>query len=372
MGLTRDAQALAGIGRGGNRGSLGRRMNIGFALALGLSACASTNALHPEDKTKGDAVDPDDIPAVSKLLVAGKLSGRVHAAVHDRGIYVFTYYPNPKDVFTFGNFPVKPATPEIAERLKGIKRHDAITIKGSFIDNRAPIRHIRLEDFQITSVYTADERPPKRPYATQIPENLPDAGQPHRHLVAKVHAVADDGHILVAEYGDAVLPVFVKDPKLTANLYRNDKIRIAFTLPEKPPRPQHLWLDMADPKPLEVVESLVERHGKPFEAEGVLVRYPLSPQLTSEVYAIEVVDSDNVFRDYTLLNFDKKIFTAIREKLATAWKSRPAEGVDGRNKLVNAKIRVRAKGTFNLVARGQANAQILLASPDDLTIKMLP
>ena len=179
--------------------------------------------------------------------------------------------------------------------------------------------------------------------------------------------------MLVVEYGDAVVPVFVKDPKLTEKLFRNDKIKIAFTLPEKPRRPQHLWLDMTDPQPLELLEGgLVERHGKPFEAEGTLVRYPLSPQLTSEVYALEVIDGDNVFRDYTLLNFDPNIFKAIRAKLAAAWKSRPGQGVDGRNKLVNPQIRVRAKGTFNLVARNQANAQILLASPDDLTITMLP
>jgi hypothetical protein len=367
-------------GHGQVRGEPGRASRSAgwlIALALVVAGCAGTSAGKGAAEAVTDAtgkkagIDPDDIPALAKLLEAGQLPGRVHAAVHDRGMYVFTYYRNPRNVFVAGNFPMTPGNPAVARRLAEVKRHDGLLIKGAFIDNLAPIRHIRVDDFQITSVYQADENPAKRPYGTRIPEDLPEAGLPHRHLIAKVHAVADEGRILVVEYGDAVVPVFVKDGKLTEKLYRNDKIRIAFTLPEKPPRPQHLWLDMADPKPLEVLEGLVARHGQPCELEGVLVRYPLSPQLTSEVYALEVVDGDNVFRDYTLLNFDPTIFKAIRAKLASAWKSRPAEGVDGRNKLVNHQIRVRAKGTFNLVARNQANAQILLASPDDITITVV-
>jgi hypothetical protein len=317
-------------------------------------------------------IEPDDIPALARLLAQGQLSGRVHAAVHDRGLYVFTYYRNPKNVFVSANFPLKPGNDEVAQRLTTVGRHDAITIKGGFIENLAPIRHIRLDDFQVTKAYAADEVAPKRGLTTRIPEDLPNPGQARRELIGKVHAVADDGRILVIEYGDAVVPVFVPQPKLTAGLYRNDKVRVGFVIPKKPPRPQHLWLDTANPKPLEVLEALVDRHGKPFVGDGALVRYPKSPQLTSDVYALQMVDADNVSRDYTLLNFDPTIFKAIREKLSAAWNSRPGQGVDGRNKLVNPSIRVRAKGTFNLVARNQANAQILLASPDDLTITLLP
>jgi hypothetical protein len=369
MSCHHDAQVLAGVAGRGRR-SAGALIPVAIAaVAITLGGCAGGAAGKGKQPS---GIAPDDIPALSKLLVAGQLPGRVHAAVPDRSMYVFTYFRNPKDVFVTANFPMTPGNPAVAQRLAEVKRHDALLIKGSFIDNLAPIRHIRIDDFQITSVYQADETPAKRPYATRIPEDLPEAGRAHRHLIGKVHAVADEGRILVIEYGDAVVPVFVKDPKLTEKLYRNDKIRIAFTLPEKPPRPQHLWLDMNDPKPLELVEGLVARHGQPVDLEGVLVRYPLSPQLTSEVYALEVIDGDNVFRDYTLLNFDPAIFKAIRAKLAAAWKSRPGEGVDGRNKLVNRQIRVRAKGTFNLVARNQANAQILLDSPDDLSITLLP
>lgn len=370
MGLSRHAQVLAGSDRVGQRTRL---QLVGAVVLFALAGCAGAPAVRtPGSVDQGGGIAPEDIPALAKLLAEGRLSGRVHGAVHDRGLYVFTYYKNPKSVFTFANFPLKPANDAVAQRLTQIKRHDAVSIKGSFIENQAPVHHILLEDFQVTKVYAADEVPAKRALSTRIPEDLPDPGQPHRQLIGKVHAVDDDGRVLVIEYGDAVVPVFVPTPKLTEGLFRNDKIRISFVLPKKPPRPQHLWLDTASAKPLEVLERLADRNGKPFEAEGALVRYPKSPQITVDVYAIQVVDADNISRDYTLLNFDPTIFKGIREKLAQAWQSRPAQGVDARNKLVNTSIRVRAKGTFNLVARNQGNAQILLASPDDLTITLLP
>jgi hypothetical protein len=350
-----------------------RGSGLGDAAAPGGGSSSGVEPEAPRDApASGGVPDPTDIAALSGLLTTGRLSGRIHGAVHDRGMYVFTYYPDPRDIFVFADFPMTPASDAIAQRLLQVKRHDTVTIKGAFIENVAPIKHIRLDEFQVTGPYTADEIAPKRKPLTRIPEDLPVAGPGGRSLIGKVHAVANDGRILVIEYGDAVVPVFVPTGDFTAGLFRNDKIRVAFTVPAKPPRPTHLWLDTANAKPLEVMERLADRNGQPFEAEGALVRFPKSPQITTDVFALQVIDADNVSREYTLLNFDPVIFGRIHDKLSVAWKARPGQGVDGRNKLVNPAIRVRAKGTFNLIDRNQANAQILLASPDDVTITMLP
>ena len=66
---------------------------------------------------------------------------------------------------------------------------------------------------------------------------------------------------------------------------------------------------------------MVDHHGKPFEADGSLVRFPKSPQIITDVFALQVIDADNVSREYTLLNFDPAIFTKIHDKLSAAWKS---------------------------------------------------
>jgi|GEM_PF-634050 len=314
-------------------------------------------------------IEPDDTAGLAALLRDGILPGWIHGAVSDRTLYVFTYR-KPGDFFDFAELPLKPASDDITAQLMTIKRHDAVLIGGSFIQDGAPIRHILITKLTIVTPYVADEVAATPHQAqTEIPDDL--VGQ--TELLGKVHAVDTDGRILVIEYGDAVIPVFVPAPMWTAGLYRNDKIRLAFQFAPIPPKPTHLWLDTAAAKPLEVLERLVDQQGKIVDEEGSLVRFPQSPEIVTDIYAVQVVDADNISREYTLLNQDSQvIFNAIHAKLAAAWKSRPGQGIDGRNKLVNPFIRVHAHGTFNLVAPNQANAQVLLDTADDVTVTLLP
>jgi hypothetical protein len=329
------------------------------AVMLPGDASVGTN----DPMSPGTEMDQGEVASLEPALMEGRLPGWIHASVSSRSLYVFTWR-KPGDFFTFADFPLVPISNDVAEQLKGIRRHDEVRIKGTFIRNMAPITHIRLEAIEVVKAWQTDETPPARTPTHEIPAAL--AGK--SELIGKVHAVANDGRLLVIEYGDAVVPLFVPNAALTRSLYRNDKIRVAFTLGAHPPRPTHLWVDTKKEKPLEVLESLVARHGQPFEAEGTLVRFPQSPQINRDIYAIQVTDADQVSREYTLFNIDPKVFNAVMDKLAQAWRSRPGQGVDGRNKLVNAAIRVRARGRFNVEARNQANAQIIPASADDVTV----
>jgi len=353
--------------------------------ALGLNCSQSIHESVPDDGGSADQdaapvadardvnlgdriIEPDDFDSLEILLEQGRLPGWIHGAVHDRSLYVFTYRKR-NDFFSFGEFPLIAATDDVVKRLAMVRRHDAVMLKGRFKADNAPNHHIQLEDFQVVTPYVSDEiAPPRTPEAT-IPDDLMGATE----LVGKVHAVDADGRVFVIEYRDAVIPVYVRVANLTADLYRNDKIHMFFEFAIIPPRPTHLWLDVAAAKPLEVVERLVDLNGKPYTAEGALVRFPKSPEIITDVYALQVTDADHVSREFTLLNIqDPAIFTKIHDKLAAAWSMRTAQAIDGRNKLVNPTIKVKAVGTFNLVAPNQANAQILLDSPDSLTVTMLP
>jgi hypothetical protein len=330
------------------------------------SSGSRVDALSPVGSINSPVIEPNDIVGLGALLKDGKLKGYIHGAVHESGLYVFTYR-KPNDFFSFAEFPLTPATDAVALQLSQIKRHDAVAIQGSFIDNGAPINHIRLQNLSLIASYQSDENPPPRAHDTVIPDAL--AGQ--TEAIGKVHAIGSDGAMLVIEYGDAVVPVFVRVPALTAGLYRNDKIRLAFEFAITPPMPTHLWLDTSAAKPIEVLQRLVDLSGKPFVADGSLVRFPKSEQIIVDVYAVQVIDSDGVGREYTLVNNDPAVFTAIAAKLAAAWRSRPGQGVDGRNKLVNPLIQVHASGTFSVIDPNQANAQIILDSPDDVTVTFL-
>jgi hypothetical protein len=336
---------------------------------------STVDSFYPSSATDVSTVDlgnrliePTDIDSLAILLSQGKLHGWIHAGVHPRGLYVFTYR-KPNDFFSFADFPLIANNDAVAARLLDVKRHDEVTLTGSFRVNMAPIHHILLDDFHMVKAYVSDETAPPRTPEAAIPDDLLGGNE----LIGKVHAVNADGRIFVIEYRDAVIPVYVRIANMTDGLYRNDKIHLVFEFTTTPPRPTHLWLDINATKPLEVMERLLDKHGQPFEAEGALVRFPQSPQIITDVYAVQVTDADGVSREYTLLNDqDPAIFTKIHDKLAAAWKSRPGQAIDGRNKLVNPYIKVKAVGRFNLISPNQANAQILLASPDNLTVTMLP
>ena len=119
----------------------------------------------------GGVINPPgfDIPALAQALANGTLQGSIHAAVHQRGLYVFTWR-KPGDFFSFLDFPVTPVNPAVAAKLDQIKRHDSVRLKGAFITNAAPIRHIRLEDLQVVQTYAGDQPVPAR---TTVHPDLP-------------------------------------------------------------------------------------------------------------------------------------------------------------------------------------------------------
>ncbi len=324
----------------------------------------------PTEAAPGSSMDKKSVAGLSAALEAGKLRGWIHAAVHDHGLYVFTWRA-PNDFFTFYDFPVYPGNSEVGKKLASIKRHDEITVKGHYVVNAAPVQHIIVDSFDIVITHQSDETPPPRTAITQIPAALMGKND----LLGKVHALGDEGHLLVVEYGDAVVPVYVQDASLTKDLFRNDKLRIAFQIAPRPASPTHLWVDGEAKKPIDVLERMVERHGKPADVEGLLVRFPKSPQITSDVYAVQVTDADGISREYTLVNeklTDTATFREILKKCADAWTARRSGSVDGRNKLLNPLVRVRAQGKWNVISRNQANVQIVMPTADGVTITLMP
>jgi hypothetical protein len=121
--------------------------------------------------------------------------------------------------------------------------------------------------------------------------------------------------------------------------------------------------------PVEVLERLVDLHDKFACVEGTLVKFPKSPDVSFDVFALQRTDNDHVTLDYTLVNFDNvELFKEIRQKSAAAWDAHPESVINGRNKLHNPRLHVKACGTLNVVAPSQANPQILIDKIEDLTI----
>lgn len=304
-----------------------------------------------------------DYEKIEKDLTGKGLEGWVHGAASELGQFVLTYRV-PDNFFEHAEFPLVATSPAKMDLLKGLVRHDHIRVRGKFISNGAPIKHIQVEEVDLLEKFTPHEKEKDYHHEVELPKDL----EGKEEMVAKVHAVANEGRVLVVEYRDVVIPIPVSKPDLTKGLYRNDKIRIKYYIKKNPGSPSHLALNPKEAEPLTVVEAVKGLHEQPAELVGELVLFPKSPQVAFNVFALHQVDKDEVAYEYTLVNFDSpEVFKQIREKLQKLWDAHPEGIYNGRNKLINAKVRIRAKGIFNVVDPGQANTQIILKDLDAVT-----
>jgi hypothetical protein len=317
-------------------------------------SCASTPAR---------AVDPQE---VEKLLTTSGAEGWIHGAAQPQGLFVFTYR-NPTNFFDYLEMSLVATDTDMMRQLQTVGRHDKVRVKGSFLENPSPQKHIKVSSIEILKKYQSSYETEPYSYSVKIPDDILHID----HATFLIHAVAGEGHILVVEYRDVILPIFVKNADLAKGLYRNDVVQLKFKIREEPESPSHLELDEKAADPVHLVDSIHAKNGKPAQVEGALILFPQSPEILFNVFAVQELLPDGLNRQYTLVNFDDPaLFKQIRDALQKAWDKYPGPvGYrNGRNKLVSTKIRVKATGTFNEVDPGQANPQILLKSLADLQI----
>ena len=314
----------------------------------------------------GGAVDIADI---EKLLTAGGVVVEIHGAVPALGLFAVTYR-KPGSFFDFEQLSLVARDPAVLAQLRGMARHDRIRVRGRLLPNPSPQPHLLAESIELVHKYMPAVAAGPYKYGSELPRDL--LGKTSASFL--VHIAEPDNGILVVEYHDAVIPIFVTNRKRLAPLSRNDVIHLSFRVQDHPQRPLHLEVNEDAPEPLRVVDSIAAKHGRPADMQGALVLFPKSPQIVSNVFALLEELPGGLTRQYTLVNLQSDArFAAIRAKLQAAWDRHNAAGdfVNGRNKLVSLKVRVRARGTFNQTDTGQANPQILLDSPDAITIETI-
>lgn len=291
----------------------------------------------------------------------------VHGIVPMSSMFVVSYR-NPQNFFDTAHLSLLGTDDQTREMIKSLKRHDVIRIKGSYEDRvTAPQKHIRAEVIELIS--SEDQATHSNDYDyNAVPADL----LARDHFIGKVHAIYAKGAIMVVEYQDLVVPVFVDETQthLTKNLFRGDKIEINYVIQRRPSRPIHLNLNPAHPTPLKVLYSVLANHGKKVTHTGKLVLFPKSPMVLFNVFAVDVDMGDDVMLAHTILSFtDVELFKAARLKFEAAW----AQNLDSvrkyRNKFVNDAITVSISGTYNMVDPGQANPQIVIDKIEDIVIE---
>ena len=289
------------------------------------------------------------------------LIGRIHGAADRSQMFVMSVR-EPNNFFSHREFSLLPQDTETVNTLGQSHRHDLVCVRGEIIANPSPQKHIALNSIEIIEPWQQPEG--FEPYARQ--GDLPQELQEQTSFVGKVHAIGEDGKILVVEYNDGILPIFVTQTQYTQGLYRGDIVKLAYQIQNRPHRPVHLQLDTTAENPLEVIDAIASWNGQPQTLTGNLVKFPQSPQLKFDVYAMEV-DTQGIKRYFTLINFeDMNEFEQIRQKLASIWDENIDTARAGRNMLINPAVTIQASGIANIISTEQANPQILLKSAEQV------
>lgn len=298
---------------------------------------------------------------LSQELSSTGLIGRIHGAAAESQMFVMSVR-EPTNFFSHREFSLIPQDSDTIDVLKKTHRHDLVCVQGNLISNPSPQAHIKVDSFKILEPWQQPEG--FAPYERQA--DLPDEIKNQTSFIGEVHAIGEDGKVLVMGYQDIVIPVFVSATEYTQDLYRGDIVKLTYQIQEIPNRPVHLQLDTNVEEPIEVLDAIASWNGQPKSLTGKLVKFPQSPQLKFDVYAMEV-DTQNIKRYFTLINFDNMTeFNNIRQKLANIWDQNADVAVSGRNKLINPEVTITAKGVANIISTEQANPQILLESADDV------
>lgn len=290
----------------------------------------------------------------------------VHGIVPVSSMFVVTFR-NPNNFFQSVHLSLLGTDQGTRDMIRTLRRHDVVLIQG-MIDTEIPAEQRHLKADLITLMERSPQSTPSQEYTY---EALPDAVLNMSELVGKVHAVYADGQVLVVEYKDMVIPVFVKEQWLsqTKSLFRGDIIAIKYVIQRGPRRPVHINLDPTQADSFRILRSVVTGHGEQIKLTGKLLMFPQSPMVKFPVFAIDVDMGNGVLLPHTILSFtDPTLFKAARALFQAAWERNASSIRNYRNKFINEAITVTVSGTYNMIDPGQANPQIVIESLTNISI----
>jgi hypothetical protein len=231
--------------------------------------------------------------------------------------------------------------------------------------------HLVIEKFKFKKAYKDGVTHSDGEFArdTKLPGDLVNK----KRALFYVHATSQGGKVLVLEYNDTVVPLIVKNPDLTKDLYRGDYIDLAYKIQRSDVgyRATHLLINESDPEPVKILDAVVKLHDKDLHLEGRMVMFPKSPTINRNIFAVERHWNNGAGapRYFTILPEDFKgdKFKNLLKKMQTAWDEMPDKIYKGRNKYIHTQYRLSIKGKGNVVSENQANPQIF-TKIDDLKI----
>lgn len=304
----------------------------------------------------GSALFATDDPALATALSSESgLAGVAHGLGEGRNAAVMTVMAQ-GDFFGGRQLNLIPNNVQIKEQLSSIGRNDKICVRGELTRYSPEQAHVVVNELTVLESWHMPyaELPPYE-YKSPSIEDLPDSGV----LDAQVHAIGEG--MLILEAGDRVIPLVIRNPAfIPADLYRFDRIQVAYGKKVRHGGVSHLLLDETLSPAIEVIESLRTAHGTETSVTGHLVLFPKSPLITRDIFGIGTT-SDGQTINYTVVNFSNmEVFEAVQKKLQDLWKAHESDVVRGRNYFLIPDLQVTARGRLNVQSPSQANPQIIV------------
>ena len=212
-----------------------------------------------------------NLDAVEKELKSTGATGHVHGAASAYGHYVLTIRDK-NNFFNHLEFSMVPMNNQVKAVFKTLGRHDKVKVFGRFSTrNPSAFKHIYVNKVEVVKRYTSDRRVPRYDHSLNLPAEFKDKDT----FIGKIHAITYEKKVLVVEYKDTVLPLFVDNTDLIKHLYRNDIVEIAFNVIRcRGRKPLHLEVNEEVNEPIKVLSSMVEGHATPITLTGELVMFP--------------------------------------------------------------------------------------------------
>ena len=291
--------------------------------------------------------------------------GLIHASISATDTYVFT------SGNIFGeHYSLIPKNNDIKTKLQNTMRHQGVIIFGKVVDKGTLQKHIL-----VSKVEPGEQWNPKVNFQYKDQGRIPGLAkhlQGKKEILCSVHALLHEGEVLVVNYSGHNIPVYVEDPKLTKDLWSNDKLQLKFELREHLQGPPHFYLkNEKDSFPIRVLDSMSKLQGQERKIEGALVWFPKSPGSDiRELWGIEEKDSNGLSRIYALFNLNdeaelKKIDSVLRD----AWNKQQDGFIRQSSSFYNPKIQISVTGVINQFFRNQRNPVLDVEAKN---IKVLP
>jgi len=274
--------------------------------------------------------------------LSGLLAAEVHGSIPSGGITVFNVGGDYISAYT--------RDPDLAETFKTLKRYDRVDISANYTITGSAQPHINVTELGFSS---KAESTYEHNFDYQRFDGLDNV-----KLLGSVHAVAGSGEVLVFNYENIVIPIFVDDAfqEKARTLWKFDKVLLDLSVEPRPGRPLHFYTNINSDNPIRIVDAVKDCDGKTADLVGNLINLN---NADNNFFGVEVFDENKAYRSYLVISNASLLTDIWNQHL-----DKVVDGKGGKTTIPDFKVKVNANmisvpGAAHLFISGVNSIEVL-------------